>query len=100
MRLLPWIIALTLAVSVTASAKDDVVNHCDDAAANEKWGKLAQAHRDEDVWQRLFALRVGLCAMVNRGQLSVDRATRIFERERMEGIEELQRSRASGKIGT
>lgn len=80
-----------LADRQTDSDPQAEVNHCMDSQVNDKWAALAAKHRDSDTWQRLFALRVGLCAMVERGGLSVGRASKIFERQRNKGVRELER---------
>src|SRR5699024_6617789 len=89
----PLIAALVLsapALADTSSDDADEVNHCLSADANQEWAAMAQKHHDSDVWQRLFALRIGLCAIVQHGDLPVDRATRIFERERQRAINQVQ----------
>jgi hypothetical protein len=40
---------------------------------------------------RLFALRLGLCQLVDAGLLTLDRATTIFEQERQGALIERQR---------
>lgn len=105
------IAALLLAVSATAVAApkhgsehdpklnpkhDKDINHCLEDAANRRWADLARQHHDSDTWQRLFGLRIGLCAMVARDWIELDRATRIFERERARTLREMKRKRRQG----
>lgn len=89
------LVTMALAMADTDSGDKDKkdeqeINYCLNDATNEKWTELAAKHRDSDAWQRLFALRVGLCAMVARETLPLDRATRIFERERQRALKNLR----------
>lgn len=83
------VVAASSCVPATALAGDE--NSCHDSESNREWAKLAQQHHRYDDWQRLFALRVGLCVMVEQGELSVGRASDIFERERKQAIEEIRK---------
>ncbi len=90
-RNLACIAVLTAFAAGAAPDSDQQINHCHDSQANSEWARLAHENHQSDIWQRLFALRVGLCVMVERDELSVDRATHIFEAERTRGIAELKK---------
>lgn len=77
---LPTVILLILPLVVPAPAA--AANYCHDAETNRDWDRLLAENLDEDAMVRLHALRLGLCAQVEAGYIPVDRATRIFERER------------------
>jgi hypothetical protein len=87
-----------------AQADDSEVNYCRDAEANQQWGKLIEeAPGDADLLMRLFALRLGLCQLVDSGQLDLDRATEIFELARRGAMierkwEEEHERRGDGRI--
>lgn len=101
-RLILLLLISTLLVSpaVVAEELENPVNYCLSNETNAKWAELAEKYRSLDTWQRLFALRVGLCAMVHRGDISVERATEIFERQRQIGLEYLRRHSADDLLGT
>lgn len=89
MRKIQWIAAGIVALSAsaaTAAGNDEDVNNCVKTDSNQEWAAMAREHHENDTWQRLFALRVGLCAMVASKQLEIDRASRIFERQRQAAI--------------
>jgi len=44
--------------------------------------QYVETYVDSDIWQRLHALWLGLCAKVENGSIETDRAIRIFEHER------------------
>jgi hypothetical protein len=58
-------------------------NYCHDTEVNQQWSRLVQEAPSDDILMRLFALRLGLCQLVNAGLLDLDRATEIFEQVRM-----------------
>lgn len=89
MRLLPLIAAMLL--SVTAHADETPTNYCHNEQSNQEWADKAAKYSDSNVWQRLYALRIGLCTMVERDRLSVRRATVIFERARSRAVQDLEK---------
>lgn len=101
-NLVPLLVIVTLfgAPVLSAEESEDPVNYCLSSETNAKWAELAEKYRASDTWQRLFALRVGLCAMVHRGDIPVDRATQIFERQRQIGLQELRSKPGNGLLGT
>ena len=88
-----------ICATAQAATGEGGTNHCAESKANQKWAKLAQEHKGSDVWQRLYPLRIGLCAMVARDAISLDRATKIFERQRHIGIQQIKRNAHDGKVG-
>lgn len=57
-------------------------NYCNDPNSWKEWDELVQKYPEDLDIQALHALRIGLCAKVERGDLTVDQATEIFERAR------------------
>ena len=57
-------------------------NYCEDTDANIQWEVLIQNNPDNIQFHALHALRLGLCFKVDRGDLTVDQATEIFEKMR------------------
>jgi len=86
------IAAAVLALSVVwvpATVAEDATNYCDEPTSNQEWMAKIIEHQDSDIWQRLFALRMGLCISVEKDLLSLDRATLIFERARARAIDDM-----------
>ena len=57
-------------------------NYCHDQRSWQEWDALVEKNPNDNEVQALHALRIGLCAKVDRGQISLDRATEIFESAR------------------
>jgi hypothetical protein len=64
-------------ISLTLNAMEN--NFCNDPNDNMQWEALIQETPGDMQIHALHALRVGLCIKVNRGDLTVDLATEIFE---------------------
>ncbi len=74
---------LTLSIllfSYTLNAEEK--NYCEDPDTNMQWEAMVQEHPDDMQVHALYALRLGLCFEVDRGDLTVDQATEIFENMR------------------
>ncbi len=67
-----------ISLKLNAEEKD----YCNDPDANMQWEALIQEDPDDMQIHALHALRLGLCFKVDRGDLSVDKATEIFENMR------------------
>lgn len=77
--------ALMLAILLAAPAgAAEKKNHCHDKASWHEWHKLLAEHAEDDHLFGLYAMRRGLCGMVEAGTIEEDRATRIFEAAREE----------------
>lgn len=57
-------------------------NYCNDQESWKKWDELVQKYPDDHDIQTLHALRIGFCFKVERGDLTVEQATEIFEEAR------------------
>ncbi len=75
MRLLALMVLLA-SCSVYGEEPD---NYCLDAEVNQKWTRLFMKSSDDPMTIRLYALRDGLCSMVDRGQVKLGVAIAIFE---------------------
>ena len=67
------------AVSVTAEEE----NYCKDKESWKEWDALVAKYPGDTDIQALHALRLGLCVKVQRGNLTVQQATKIFESARV-----------------
>ena len=58
-------------------------NYCKDPGTGGEWDSLIQRHPNDMEIHTLHALRLGLCAKVDRGDLTIEEeATTIFENAR------------------
>jgi hypothetical protein len=83
MERMKTIAIITLSIllfSYTLNAEEK--NYCEDSDANMHWEALIREHPDDLQIHALHALRLGLCFKVDRGDLTVDQATEIFENMR------------------
>jgi hypothetical protein len=62
--LVAWLVLAWL-----SHAAADGTNYCHDPQANQEWGRLIEEAPGDDLLMRLFALRLGLCQLVDSGQL-------------------------------
>lgn len=76
----PLIPVLLLCASVAAKADEE--NYCHDAATNAQRQMLLADDHHKDSIVVLFALRDGLCRLVDAKVVTLERATVIFETER------------------
>ena len=77
------IIILTLSIllfSYTLNAEEK--NYCNDPDTNMQWEAMVRKHPDDMQIYALYALRLGLCFEVDRGDLTIRQATEIFENMR------------------
>ena len=74
------LLSLLFSYEITAGEQK---NHCYDADANTEWEALIQKYPGDKQLHALHALRIGLCLKVDRGDITVDEATVIFENMRM-----------------
>ena len=85
-----YILALTLLFLPLPVVANDDPNYCLDPEANQQWARMFMDSPDDD------ALRLGLCQLVEKELITLQRATDLFEIERVEvvrkrAVEELQR---------
>ena len=57
-------------------------NYCHDKDSWKEWDALVEKNPNDTEVQTLHALRIGLCVKVDRGEITLDRATEIFESAR------------------
>lgn len=83
-----FILAACLSVAPLVSMAADSPNYCLDSETNASWSRMLGDSPDDDLIARLFALRIGLCELVRRETISLERATDIFEETRAKDIRE------------
>jgi hypothetical protein len=80
----PFLISALLFAFVACcpAALAEEENYCRDQESWQEWEDLASKYADDVDIQALHALRIGLCVKVERGDLTLEQATDIFERAR------------------
>ena len=76
------ILAACLSVAPLVIMAADSPNYCLNSETNASWSRMLGDSPDDDLIARLFALRIGLCELVRREAISLERATDIFEKTR------------------
>ena len=76
-------IALIMAIQ---GAKATEVNHCNDSQVVQSWQQKIDRYPSDPLVQKLFALRKGLCAMVDEGTIELAAAVKLFDREQGEAV--------------
>jgi len=82
------VLTLSLFIAPLLSAAADSSNYCFDPETNATWSGMFRDSPDDDLVARLFALRLGLCELVRRDAITLERATEIFEAARARGVSE------------
>ena len=57
-------------------------NYCHDEKSWAEWDQIIAKNPNDMEIQALHALRIGLCAKVDRGEITLEQATEIFESAR------------------
>jgi len=57
-------------------------DYCSDPESWKEWEELIEKYPNDSDIQALHALRIGLCLKVERGDLTVEQGTDIFEKAR------------------
>ena len=57
-------------------------NYCHDEKSWKEWDAIVEKNPNDMEVQALHALRIGLCAKVDRGGITLDQATKIFKSAR------------------
>ena len=81
-------VLISLSCVIFAFSANATENYCHDANKNESWEKLVKQFPEDTVILRLYALRRGLCAMIDEGTIELEKAIDLFEIEKDRGIRE------------
>ena len=76
-------VALIMAIQ---GANATEVNHCSDPQVVLSWQQKIDTYPGDPLVQKLFALRKGLCAMVDEGSIELAAAVKLFDREQGEAV--------------
>ena len=75
-------LSLCLIFAIHSASFAESENYCHDEKSWKEWDALVEKNPNDTELQTLHALRIGLCAKVDRGGITLDRATEIFESAR------------------
>jgi hypothetical protein len=75
-------LSLFLIFTVHSVSFAESENYCHDDKSWKVWDALVEKNPNDMEVQALHALRIGLCAKVDRGGITLDQATEIFESAR------------------
>ncbi len=80
--------SLSLALLATVASADEVagVDYCHDPKASQEWQKMVIEYPKDPIIIKLAGLREGLCLMIDRGQITHEQGTDIWEDERQRSI--------------
>ena len=81
-------LALMVILTSCSVHGDEPDNYCNDAETNQQWARLFMKAPDDPMTIRLYALRDGLCNMVDNGQVKLELAIAIFEDARSPAVME------------
>ncbi len=76
------ILVLLLLLVLASKSAVATENYCKDRESWKEWEALVEKYPNDLDVQALHALRIGLSVKVERGDLTVEQATLIFERAR------------------
>jgi hypothetical protein len=62
------------------------IDYCNDPKNYEEWARFFQSAPESETAIRLFALRTGLCKMVDDRMISLELAIRILDQERVKAV--------------
>ena len=81
-RLIAVFIGVALILVLCGLVYAESENYCHDAKSWQEWDRLIEKNPNDMEVQALHALRIGLCAKVDKGGITLDQATEIFESAR------------------
>jgi hypothetical protein len=82
------LLLLLLTVSFGLQAEERPVNYCKDPKKTAEWEKHLTDTPEDPLIIKLYALRVGLCKMVDEGKVELKEAIRIWDIEHARSVNE------------
>ena len=76
------LIGLSLILVICGLVYAEIENYCHDEKSWKEWDELVSKNPNDMEVHALHALRIGLCAKVDRGGITLEQATEIFESAR------------------
>jgi hypothetical protein len=81
-RLIRVSIGLSLILVFCSLVYAESENYCHDEKSWKEWDALVEKNPSDMEVQALHALRIGLCVKVDKGEITLEQATEIFESAR------------------
>jgi hypothetical protein len=81
-RLIRVFIGLSLILVFCSLVYAETENYCHDQESWKEWDALVERNPNDIEVQALHALRIGLCVKVDKGGITLEQATAIFESAR------------------
>ena len=75
-----YIVVLSILICTGSIAGED--NYCLDKQSWQEWDNLSQKYLSDSDIRILYNLRLNLCTKIERGDITVQQATEIFEKAR------------------
>ena len=91
------ILLIFILIFLFAYAGSGQDNYCTNSQSWQEWDALSNKYPDDMDIQILHAFRLGLCAKVQRGDITVQQATDIFEKARNAIIDKKKLESLKGK---
>ncbi|MDD5276499.1 MAG: hypothetical protein PHR16_10510 [Methylovulum sp.] len=76
------VLLCVVSLSVTAAEKETAKNYCHDPADKKEFDALLRKYPTDTGIIRLFAMRQGLCEMINKQQISLETGIDLWAIER------------------
>jgi hypothetical protein len=73
---------LFLVLAFNSPSYAEPTNYCRDEKSWREWDAIIEKNPDDTELQALHALRIGLCVKVDRGGITIEQDTEIFESAR------------------
>ncbi|MVF23800.1 hypothetical protein EVC37_19605 [Methylocaldum sp. BRCS4] len=83
-----WPLFLTFTLPLCLHAEARPVNYCKDPQKTAEWEKNLADTPEDPLIIKLYALRIGLCKMVDEGKVELDEAIRIWDIEHARSVNE------------
>ena len=71
---------------------DPTQNYCKSDEKNAQWGRLLSKNKDDAMIVKLFALRTGLCVMIDAGAVTLNDAIDYFQEEKTKLIDQRKKA--------
>lgn len=86
----PWLMLLTWMIAATshAAADESAVNYCHDQAAWDKIDTLLKRFPNDQLLIRSYAMRVGICRLIDEKKISLEAGIEVFDIERQRAVME------------
>jgi exonuclease VII small subunit len=85
------IVIFSIFITLSPTGKAEVINFCNDPKVNQEWERLIKKNNKHPEWRSMYKLRKELCASVDSGKVTLEKAIEQFESEREVLVIELRK---------